>query len=432
LSTLSLSTKPIRRPGSTTPSAPLKSIGGHRVLRRLGAGGMSEVYLVYDEKKHCQLAAKVLPDDLALNDTYVRRFEREAQVGKKIEHPNVVRCFAIGQDEKTNRYYLVMEYVKGRSGQAQLDRFGPMPLAEATQVIIDIARGLEELHHCGFVHRDVKPGNILIGDDGRAKLADLGVAGLIVSATQGLTTIDQGIGTPFYMPWEQSLNAGLVDPRSDLFSLGATYYHLLTGHVPFPGRDVAEVARMKEAGVFKPVRQIDANLPRSVDTLLAKLMAHLPGDRFQTASQLIDALLTSGLTGDKQTPLPMSNTELPPAATRPDLKVAKRSKKKPAGPMWTYQYPYGSGFKRGRARTTNLLHWYAEGMLPADFFIARPGEKTCRHFSTFPEFANLKRRVEPLPPLPKRSPLTTGLLVVGVAVVLTAATSAILNILLGG
>ena len=170
-------------------------------------------------------------------------------------------------------------------------------------------------------------------------------------------------------------------------------------------------------------------------------MAHIPGDRFQTASQLIDALLTSGLTGDKQTPLPMANTEVPAGRDSARPQDRQASEEEAGRPDVDLPVPkYGSGFKRGRARTTNLLHWYAEGMLPADFFIARPGEKTCRHFSTFPEFANLKRRVEPSPPLftppppppPKRSLLTTGLLVVGVAVVLTAATSAILNILFGG
>src|SRR5829696_7819808 len=148
-----------------------------------------------------------------------------------------------------------------------------------------IVRVLAELHHRVYVHRDVKPGNILIAEDGRAKLADLGVAKLLSDSAE-LTSLDQGIGTPFYMPWEQTLNASLVDPRSDLFALGATFYHLVTGRVPFPGKSVQEVSLAKDDGSFTAARMINPGLPRSVDTILAKLLARMPKDRFQNAAQL--------------------------------------------------------------------------------------------------------------------------------------------------
>jgi serine/threonine-protein kinase len=401
------------------------------VLRRLGSGGMSEVYLAYDEDLHRPIAIKVLPDDLAKNDTYVRRFQREAEMGQKIRHPNVVRCLELGQDAKTRSRFLVMEYVKGQSAQSRLERFGPLPVAEAVGVVLDIARGLEELHHCGYVHRDVKPGNILIAEDGRAKLADLGVAKLLTDQTE-LTSFDQGIGTPYYMPWEQSLHASLVDPRSDLFALGATFYHLVTGRVPFPGKDVTEVARLKEVGVFVPACEIDNKLPNSIDSLLTKLLARNPGDRFQTASQFVDALTAAGLTGETQAPAQMADTDLPPAATRPDLQGARKIKQRPGGLVWIYQYRHGSGWKRGRARTNDLIQWYAEGILPGEFYLARPGEKTCRHFQTFPEFAQLERRPAPTTPVVRRSKTRTFGLMVGVAVLLTAVTSTVLHLLLRG
>jgi serine/threonine-protein kinase len=431
LGTLSISTQLFRRRPDDAPAsaAALKNIGGRRVLRRLGAGGMSEVYLAYDEKSHSQVAIKVLPDDLAQNSTYVHRFQREASVGQKIEHPNVVRCLESGQDEKTNRRYLVMEYVKGQSAQTRLERGGPLPLADAIRVALDIARGLEELHHRGYVHRDVKPGNILIGEDGRAKLADLGVAKLLTD-TADLTSFDQGIGTPFYMPWEQSLNASLVDPRSDLFALGATLYHLITGRVPFPGQDVAEVAQRKELGTFVPAREVNDKMPRSVDTILAKLMARMPGDRFQTAGELIDALTASGLTGESKPGIPTADTDVPPAITKPDISVAKKEPRPRTGPIWTYQYRHGSGWKRGRARTQDIIQWYEEGILPDDFFVARPGQKTCQHFRTIAEFQELKRR--PLPIAPRRGKrLIRIALIIGLTVFITTFASILFHLVFG-
>ena len=425
LATLSTST-PLHRLGSQPCAAtpPLKSIGGRRLLRRLGTGGMSEVYLAYDAPRHTHVAVKVLPEDLAKNVTYVDRFRREAEIGRLIDHPNIVHCFESGQDSASGQRYLIMEYVKGHSAQSRLDRGGPLSVAEATRVILDIARALEELHHRGYVHRDVKPGNILIGEDGKAKLADLGVAKLLVDSTE-LTALDQGIGTPYYMPWEQTLNASLVDPRSDLYALGATFYHLITGRVPFPGKDVVEVAQMKDLGAFTPARAIEPSLPRSVDTILAKLLARMPAERFQNAAQLVDVLAVSGLAADRAAASPLADTDLPPAVTQPDLKVGKKGVKA-VGPVWTYQYRHETGWKKGKARALDIVQWYEDGVLPDEFFLARPGQKTCRHFRTFPEFKDLRRRPKPL-----RTRRCFGLfgLGLGIAVIMTASASTLLHLI---
>jgi len=431
---LSITTPRLRRglDDALAPAPLRKMIGGLRLLRRLGAGGMSEVYLAYDQARHCPVAVKVLPDDLARNATYVQRFQRESALGQKIDHPNIVRCLEDGQDQETGSRYFVMEYVKGQSGQSRLERMGPLPVAEATQVMLDVARALEEIHHRGYVHRDVKPGNILIAEDGRAKLADLGVAKKLAD-TVDLTSFDQGIGTPYYMPWEQSLNASLVDPRSDLFSLGATFYHLVTGRVPFPGKDVAEVARLKEEGEFVLASHLDPKLPRSIDAMLAKLLARMPKDRFQTASQLIDALTASGLTGDNKPASALSETEMPSVATRADLKSVRQPRVIKDGPIWIYQYRHGSGWKRGRARTEDIVQWFEERVLPDEFFLAKAGQKTCRNYKTFAEFRDLKRKAPPAPsakqPKKTRSALAVIVLGIGVAIVLTATVSTILHFL---
>jgi serine/threonine protein kinase len=388
---------------------------------------MSDVYLAYDAHRHTPVAVKVLPDDLAKNATYVDRFRREAEIGRLIDHPNIVHCYESGQDSDSGRRYLVLEYVKGHSAQSRLDKGGPLPLADATRVVLDIARALEELHHRGYVHRDVKPGNILIADDGKAKLADLGVAKLLVDATE-LTALDQGIGTPYYMPWEQTLNASLVDPRSDLFALGATYYHLISGRVPFAGKDVAEVARLKDLGAFTPARAIDPSLPRSVDTILAKLLARMPADRFQNAAQLIDVLGASGLASDRAAASPLAETDLPPAITRPDLNPVKKGTGKPVGPTWTYQYRHETGWKKGKARALDIVQWFEDGLLPDEFFLARPGQKTCRHFRTFPEFKDLRRRPKATKPRARRRFGLFGL-GLGIAVLITASASTVLHVL---
>src|SRR5262249_34360428 len=241
-----------------------------------------------------------------------------------------------------------------------------------------------------------------------------------------LTTLDQGIGTPYYMPWEQTLNAGLVDQRSDLFALGATYYHLIAGRVPFPGKDVTTVARLKEEGEFPPVRSFDPSLPRSVDTILLKMLARMPNERFQTAAQLIEVLVASGLTAEPMAGSPLADTDLPPAVTRPDLKAARRPRgKSQKEAAWTIQFRHaGSAWRRIPAMSQDIARWYEEGLLPDDFYLARHGHRPFRHFRSVPEFAKLERR-----PKPQEKPRRRRFGFLGLGLVMTAISASALHAL---
>ena len=272
----------------------LQLLAGYRMLRKLGEGGMGEVYLAYDEASDTQVALKILAPSLAANPSLVERFRREAQHGIHLNHANLVRTFAVGQDKWTSRHYLVMEYVDGPSAQGLLDRFGKVKVTDAVHIILDIALALEHAHSRNVVHRDIKPENILITRSGVAKLADLGLAKQTDQTTH-LTATRQGFGTPYYMPYEQSINAKYADARSDIFALGATLYHMVTGQVPFAGESPVEVLEKKNEGTYVPAGLVNTDVPFEMDRILAKMLARKPEERYQTASELIVDLRRSGL-----------------------------------------------------------------------------------------------------------------------------------------
>ena len=206
------------------PGAP-QAVAGYRLLRQIGEGGMSAVFQSYDVAAGRPVAVKLLSDHLAAQPEFVGRFYREARLSRVLEHPHIVRGFTSGFDPFANKHYLVLEYIDGPTALARLGR---LSVGAVVRIGIDAARAPEFLHDRGYVHRDVKPDNILLDPDGGAKLADLGLAKRLTDDSH-LTAVHQGVGTTYYMPYEQAVNANLVDGRSDLFALGATLYHLLAG-----------------------------------------------------------------------------------------------------------------------------------------------------------------------------------------------------------
>jgi serine/threonine-protein kinase len=307
--------------GSSEP----RVVAGFRLLRRVGEGGMSTVFLSYDVPGRRAVAVKLLADHLSGQQEFVNRFYREARLSRVLHHPNIIQGYAAGYDPDANKHYIVLEFIDGPSAHAALTRLGRLPVGVAVKIGIDIARALTFLHGRNYVHRDVKPDNILLHPDGSAKLADLGLAKRL-SDDMHLTSVNQGVGTSYYMPYEQAMNAALVDGRSDIFALGATLYHLLTGVVPFAGSTHEEIIREKEHDSFVRVRSLNPDVPEELDAIVASMLARNPRERFQDAAALGAVLEASGLA----TPIPSfapaghglpAGPETPPtdSPTRADL-----------------------------------------------------------------------------------------------------------------
>jgi serine/threonine-protein kinase len=391
---------PARRPprSASDPLHEPRSLGEYRILRRLGEGGMGAVYLAYHEQPGQQVAIKVLGEHLASNQDFVDRFYREAKSGSLLNHPNVVRTITVGQDRRTQKHYLVLEYVDGPSALALLEQHGPLAVGDAVHLALDIARALEHAHSRNIVHRDIKPDNILITRAGVAKLSDLGLARRTDEASH-LTATRQGFGTSFYMPYEQAVSAKKADGRSDIYALGATLYHLVTGEVPFPGENHLEVVEKKMRGDFPAASALRPQVPAELDRILEKMLARYPRDRYQTASELIVDLERSGLAAPV---LSFADPDLARAdpwvqaciassgqPTQPDLQAPPR-KRPPDEDGWRLRYRDRSGrWCRVRVTLPQLLQRLREGRLPTDAEVCRPGQDTFRPVSAYPEFYEL-------------------------------------------
>ncbi|VTR93901.1 serine threonine protein kinase with pasta sensor : Putative uncharacterized protein OS=Gemmata sp. Wa1-1 PE=4 SV=1: Pkinase: WD40: WD40: WD40 [Gemmata massiliana] len=264
-------------------------LGQYRVLGPLGKGGMGVVYLAEHVDLGRKVAIKVLNEEQAREKLGLERFFREARAVAALDHPNIVRLHDITQAAGT--HFLVMEFVDGVDLQAILDKSGPLLPERAANYIAQAAAGLRHAHGKGFVHRDVKPANLILASDGTVKVLDMGLARSVCNPKDSLTaTLDEDVivGTADYLSPEQALNADL-DARSDIYSLGATFFALLTGRAPFQGSTAQKVAQHQMAAT-PDVSKIRPDVAPGLAAVVTRMMAKLPRDRYQSAREVLVAL----------------------------------------------------------------------------------------------------------------------------------------------
>jgi formylglycine-generating enzyme required for sulfatase activity/serine/threonine protein kinase len=272
---------------STGKTAELR-LGPYVVLDRLGEGGMGVVLKARHEKMGRIDALKIIRKD-QLNDSDARkRFEREVRAVAQLAHPNIVQAYHA--DEANGTHFLAMAFVAGKDLFRVVRERGPLPAAEACDYVRQAALGLQHAHDKGLVHRDIKPANLLVDGTGVVKILDLGIARLRIVGDETLTQRGVIIGSIDYMAPEQARNSHAVDIRADLYSLGCTFYFLLTGKVPFPGGGAMKKLSNHQSAEPAPIEQLRPDLPPALAAIVRKLMAKQPEERYQTPAELVAAL----------------------------------------------------------------------------------------------------------------------------------------------
>ncbi len=266
-----------------------QAIGPYRLIRKLGEGGMGTVYLADDPSAGRQVAIKVLPKRYAGNADFLSRFRREAKSAGQLNHPNIVAAYTTGEDRGTN--YYVMEYCDGEPLDRLLKQSKRLSWDTAVDYTLQVARGLKHAHDKHIVHRDIKPGNIFITSGGVAKILDMGLSKNIRDAEQSFNTVSgTALGTPHYISPEQAKGERDIDGRTDIYSLGGTLYHLVTGDTPFQGATPAMVMMKHLNEQLSNPQDLCEDVPDGIVQVIRKMMAKEPTDRYSNCAQLIDDL----------------------------------------------------------------------------------------------------------------------------------------------
>ena len=266
-------------------------IGKYRVLERIGAGGMSSVYLCEHKYMRRRAAVKVLPTSMAEDPAALERFYLEARAVAALDDPNIVRAYDVDQDD--DLHFLVMEYVEGLSLQELVRKDGPLDPARAADYVRQAALGLQHAHdRAGLVHRDIKPGNLIVDKSGTLKILDLGLARFFHEENESITQkYDETVlGTADYLAPEQILDSHSVDIRADIYSLGTTLYYCLAGKAPFAEGTIPQKLIWHQTRQPKSIRRIRPEVPAALETVLFKMMAKDPNERYQDPKEVVAAL----------------------------------------------------------------------------------------------------------------------------------------------
>ena len=259
----------------------------YKIIRSIGEGGMANVYLAYDTILEREVAVKILRGDLADDEKFVRRFQREANAASSLKHPNIVEMYDVGEDN--GKYFIVMEYINGKTLKSLIKKRGALTLSEVMDIMLQLTSAVACAHDSYIIHRDIKPQNVMILEDGRVKITDFGIAMALNS--NELTQTNSVMGSVHYLPPEQANGSGSTI-KSDIYSLGILMFELLTGKLPFKGENAVEIAikQMKEA--IPSVIDINPNIPQSVENIILRACAKNPKNRYNSAAEMYEDIRT--------------------------------------------------------------------------------------------------------------------------------------------
>jgi serine/threonine protein kinase len=362
---------------------PVETIGNYNLLEQIGSGSMGSVYKAQHWESQEIVAIKITAARIARNPVLLKRFEQEFRIARRLEHPNIVRVLEYCVVGETP--FLVMEYVEGESVGKKLERMGRLPEEEAVRLIIQVSHGLHRAHRLGLVHRDVKPDNIMITPDGRAKILDLGLAKELEAGVE-LTRTGAGLGTPNFMAPEQFRNAKNASVRCDIYSLAATLYMMVTGELPFGSGDPVKILMRKLRNELPSPRELVPELSERTDWTIKRALSAAPEQRPASCREFAEDLIGQ-------------STRLgPPAAVE-----------EPA--EWYMIFPHANGsILTATGSTRALRRSILEGHLGKSQCVRASRNKSgpFELLVSFPEFRDLVVGPAPGPPLSENSQTNLG------------------------
>ena len=290
----------------------------YQIIKMIGEGGMANVYLAHDTILDRDVAVKVLRGDLADDEKFVRRFQREAIAASSLNHPNIVEMYDVGEDD--GKYFIVMEYIEGQTLKNLIKKRGALTLAEVIDIMLQLTSGIACAHESYIIHRDIKPQNVLILDDGRVKITDFGIAMALNS--NELTQTNSVMGSVHYLPPEQANGSGSTI-KSDIYSLGILMYELLTGKVPFKGDNAVEIAIKHLKDDIPSVCEYNPAIPQSIENVILKACAKNPKNRYDSVIEMhndIKTALTEERRNEQKISYSFPEQELEETKVMPNLK----------------------------------------------------------------------------------------------------------------
>ena len=265
-----------------------RSIPGYKIMEKLGSGAMATVFLAKQLSLDRHVAIKVLPKKFSDNQDFIERFYKEGRAAAQLNHPNIVQAYDVGRAGE--HHYFVMEYVDGSTVHERLVKDKRFSEKEAVEIVRQVALALQHAHERGFIHRDIKPKNIMINKSGVVKLADLGLARAMSDKDAAVAEAGRAYGTPYYISPEQIRGEVKIGPQADIYGLGATFYHMVTGKVPFEGKNPSEVMRRHLKAPLEPPDHINTKLSPGCAQVIEMMMSKQASERYHNVRDLLEDL----------------------------------------------------------------------------------------------------------------------------------------------